>query len=97
MLAITLTLTSIFVPKITLSAKAKSSTGALYAADSAIEWCLYVAQVDDTAAAPVMSNGAIYSKNDSAESTLDPSYCQSSPLKVIGSYQGVSRALELNF
>lgn len=103
MLAIVLTLTSIFAPKITSSAQAKNSAAAIYAADSGLEWCLYLSRVNTTAAKPVMSNGAKLYRNDDATEIAGPvvpadvTYCNTSPVKIIGTYQGVSRALEVSF
>ena len=94
MLLVALTLAGVFVPKINLSTKAKSSVGALYAAESAVEWCLYVAKVDSGATPPVLTNGASYT--DNTEQPLTSASCVT-PLRVIGSYQGVSRALEVGF
>jgi hypothetical protein len=49
MLAIGLTLTSLFLSKLRSAAAARNATAALYAADSAVEMCLYEARagVDD--------------------------------------------------
>lgn len=41
-LVITLTLTRLFIPKIKTIAESVDSIKAAYAADSALEWCLYV-------------------------------------------------------
>lgn len=94
MLLISTTLAAVFIPKINLAVKAKNSVGAIYAAESGVEWCLYVARISPSAVAPTMANGAIYTNN--SETALLPSNCVS-PLRVIGSYQGVSRAIEVNF
>ena len=94
MLAIVFSLSAVFIPKILLSAKAKSSVSAFYAADSAVEWCLYTNQKGSTNL-PVMSNGAAYYDGD--EKTLDARDCDTSPVKVIGTYQSVSRAIEVSF
>lgn len=44
-LSIALTLSAIFIPKIRTASDAKRSVGALFAAESGIEWCLYVNRV----------------------------------------------------
>lgn len=87
-LAMSLTLTSIFIPKIRLSGETKKSSAALYAADSAIEWCIYVIR-HGSVPAPIMSNGATY--------TVSPPACTSSPVRAEGVYQGITRVYQLDF
>lgn len=90
MLTITLTLAAIFIPKIRSAADSgESSIGAIYAADSASEWCLYMNREKSAVLQPTMSNGATY--------TITPSDCTLLPLnhQVVGSYRGVSRSLLL--
>ena len=93
MLAISFSLASIFIPKIRQSVNAKFSINAFYAAESGVEWCLY-----SLVGAPgtlAMSNGAgVY---DGSEGSLDLSDCSANTIEAIGTYQGVSRALELSF
>lgn len=91
MLAISLTLAAIFLPKIRGVVNAgPGSVGAIYAADSAIEWCIYKNRgyLPDLPP-PVMSNGATY--------TITPSNCATSPLnhQAVGNYRGVSRSLQV--
>ena len=60
-LAISLTLTSIFIPKIRSITEAADSIGAIYAADSAMEWCLYNNRRNNPPLPqPVMANGSTY-------------------------------------
>ena len=59
LLSIVLTLSALFIPKIRASSEIGKSSAALYAAESAIEWCLYVYR-HSSVAAPVMSNSATY-------------------------------------
>lgn len=87
LLSMTLVLSAIFIPKVKTSAEIKRSTTAAYAAESAIEWCLYISR-KGAIAAPVMQNGATYTPNL-------PASCVS-PLKAIGTFQGVSRAFEVS-
>lgn len=90
MLAISLTLAAIFIPKIQTARNAGSnSVDAFYAADSAIEWCIYTNRGNPALDAPTMTNGASYS--------LDPSDCTSHPMDntAVGTYHGVSRALQV--
>jgi hypothetical protein len=98
LLSIILTLSSIFTPKIRASFDVGSSTGAIYAAESAAEWCLYVSGVGP-AEKPVMFNGAVY-KNGLTEPPSDFSptgtECTNNIIRTIGTYRGTSRSYELN-
>lgn len=78
----------VFTPKIRSSGQVKDSVGAFYAADTGIEWCLYVNR-KVSVAAPSMSNGAAF--------TVTPANCASFPITSVGTYRGVTRALEVNF
>ena len=95
-LAITLTLTRIFIPRIRSITEAADSIGAIYASDSAMEWCLYNnREKDPVLAQPVMANGATY------EIYRDgiPSVCSGAePLnyRTVGTYRGVSRSFEIS-
>lgn len=91
MLAITLALVSIYLPKIrAITDAGEGSVGAIYSADSALEWCIYTNRSNPALPQPVMSNGATY--------TLIPSDCTVLPLnnQAIGTYHGVSRSLQVN-
>lgn len=87
MISIMLVLMAIFIPKIRVASDVKNSTAAVYAAESALEWCLYIDRVDDTAPRPVMSNGATFEVSD----------CKVKPVKATGTYRGISRAFEIGF
>lgn len=87
LVSMALALSAIFIPKIKASGDIRRSVPAYYAADSAVEWCLYVQKV--SIAGPTMANGATYTP------TL-PAQCIS-PLQTIGTYQGVSRSLQVTF
>jgi len=96
MLAITLALTAIYLPKIrVIGDAAAGSVGAIYAADSAIEWCIYANDMSHPVLSPpVMGSGATYT-------LIPPTGCQPSatpaPLNVqaVGTYHGVSRSLQV--
>lgn len=95
-LAITLTLTRIFIPKIRSITEATDSMGAVFTADSAMEWCLYNNRgKSPIIPQPVMSNGAtykIYNNNT-------PSACPSGETlnyRTVGTYHGVSRSFEVS-
>lgn len=90
MMAITLALLGIYLPKIRAIGDAGSgSVGAIYAADSALEWCIYTNRANPVLPQPVMANGATY--------TLIPSDCTILPLnnQAVGTYNGVSRSLQV--
>ncbi len=91
-LAISVTLAAIFLPKIRSITNAGSgSVGAIYAADSALEWCIYTNRGNPPLPSPHMDNGATYD----IRPTPPPDYCTAQPMndQVIGSFQGVSRSL----
>ncbi len=97
LLSIGLTLSAIFLPKIRASSEIKKSSTALYAAESAIEWCLYVNR-HGAVALPVMANSANYEN-----ALVKPSRafvagdCSGSQIRAIGTYQGISRTFEISF
>jgi len=86
-------LSAIFIPKIRLSVDVKNSPTALYAADTGIEWCLYVNRQGTLD--PLYPLMPIF--NDTAISFIaEPADCSAFPLKTTGSYMGVSWSLEVN-
>ena len=90
MLAITLSLSAIFGPKVAVVQDASTgSVGAVYAAESALEWCIYTNRGGSSLPQPVMLNGATY--------TIQPSDCSITPLnhRVVGTYHNVSRSFEV--
>ena len=98
-LSIVLTLTLIFSPKIRTAGDIKRSVTALYAADGAVEWCLYVnrrSPPQPTPAPPTMNNSAVYI-NGITGSNFVASNCLSLPIRAVGTYQGVTRSLEISF
>ena len=86
-LSIVFFLTSIFAVKLRLASDFSNSVAALYAADSAIEWQLYNTLKEPDANSPSLTNGATF-----AITTPLGSF----PIKVIGKFRGVSRALEVS-
>jgi len=90
-LAITLSLAAIFVPKIrSISNAGAGSVGAIYAADSALEWCIYTNRGNPVLPQPTMANGASYTLSSDCNSGISGLDAQA-----IGSYRGVSRSLEV--
>ena len=87
MLSIVFALSAIFIPKIRAAAETKNSVPAAYAAESALELCLYVlnkSEIDK----PRMDNGSDFEVSDD---------CTISPVKSTGTYRGVTRAFEISF
>jgi len=102
-LAIALTLASVFIPKVRSIAEAGNSTRAIYAADTATEVCLYEArnQPASAVARPLLTNGAIFTIASLSASPVDVS-ADCRPLgsttfkfRALGTFNGVSRALEI--
>lgn len=96
LISIMLVMSSIFLPKLKVAQEIRKSVSALYAADSAVEYCLYVDKINTRIAAgfpdtlptqPALSNGATF--------TIEPSDC-SFPIRVYGEYQGVRRFFEIS-
>lgn len=102
--AATMTLTAIFVPKIRTVGEAVNSAVAIYAADSAAELCLYEARQQPAllATRPLMTNGATFTIASLSASPLDITPdCTilgsgSFEFRAVGTYNSVSRALELS-
>lgn len=96
MLTITLALTRIFIPRIRSITEATDSVSAIFAADSAMEWCLYSNRGKaPPLSQPTMSNGAtyqIYNNNI-------PSSCPSGEVlnyRTVSTFRGVSRSVEVS-
>mgnify|MGYP001583620788 CR=1 len=94
-LSIVLTLSLIFIPKIKSASDVKNSATSLYAAESAIEWCLYVNRIG-VVSLPVMSNGAVII-NGITNLPFVAADCATPPIKALGTYQGVTRSFEISF
>jgi len=95
-LAITLTLTRIFIPKIRAITEATDSVGAVYAADSALEWCLYNnREKSPILPQPIMANGATYQiYNDDSPSTCPGG--ETLNYRTVGIFRGVVRSFEVS-
>ena len=93
-LSIILSLSMIFIPKIRVAGDIKRSVSAVYAAESAIEWCLYVNRIA-SASLPVLDNGSTFINGFTGVSFIS-SDCTSLPIKAIGTYQGVARSFEIS-
>lgn len=95
-LSITLSLGSIFLPRLKTSSEAINSVAAIYAADSALEWCLHEQRAKPpSVSAPIMSNNATYVLYFGSEiASCTPA---EDPLnhRVVGTYNGVTRSLEM--
>jgi hypothetical protein len=98
MLAITLALTAIYLPRIRAVGDASNgSVGAIYAADSAIEWCLYTSRGNPPLPSPTMFNGSTYAIQNPL--TAAPDNCTASnsiSIQAVGTYHSVSRSLQVN-
>src|SRR3989344_4367351 len=87
-LGIVLTISTIFIPKIHLARDSRYSITAVYAADSAIKYCLSMNLKEPTT--PLyMENGSYYS--------TDPADCSFSPIRAKGTYKGITRVFEITF
>lgn len=93
-LSIVLTLSAIFIPKIRIASDIKSSVGALYAAESGIEWCLYIDRIGSTVQ-PTMSNSADFI-NGITNAPFMEADCSVFPIKSVGTYRGVTRSFEVS-
>lgn len=96
-LTITLTLANTLLPRLRSAGEATNSIGAIYAADSAVEWCLYTqrGRVPAVPQPPIMSNGATYTiAYGASPGTCAPS---ESPLNhiITGTYRDVTRAFKI--
>ncbi len=106
MLAIGLTLTGLFVGKLKSAGEARNSTLAIYAADSAVEKCLYEARekkkTDPQLPVMVFTSGATYKITSAdignTDVTLDCSALGSASFgfRATGEYRGVRRTLEIS-
>lgn len=95
-LTITLALGNILLPKLKTASNAVSSTAAVYAADSALEWCLYTQRGRLPATGqPTIANGATFAIYfPGSANTLATCASTETPVnhRVVGTYRGVSRS-----
>ncbi len=89
---------AILIPKLKVSSDSLNSVVSIYAADSGIEWCLYLfRKKPNPPAMPTMDPGVtleIYRGNSNKPATCSS---KESPLdhRAVGTFRGVSRSLEV--
>lgn len=101
MLAIGLTLNALFLNKFKAAIDQRSSIVALYAADSAVEMCLYEARTNTNDPPLILDNGVVIQVKGLAgqgDITSDCSVLGSGSFgfRATGTYRGVSRTLEIS-
>lgn len=94
-LSIVLTLSAIFIPQLKTSGEVKRSSGAAFAAESAIEWCLRINRIGSTAF-PVFNNGATV-VNGFTNLPFIEADCATPPFKAVGTFQDITRSFEITF
>jgi hypothetical protein len=110
LLSIVLTLTKILLPKIRTINEAVNSVYAVYAADSALEWCLLTNRTNTWSPPPFDSEGFLVDgieakvflySSSSADSLLadeeNQQFCRANKIdfRAVGTYNGVSRSLSI--
>ena len=95
-LTITLSLANTIIPRLRSATDSISSATAIYAADSAVEWCLYTQRnKQPPIPKPLMSNGSTYNITFG----IVPATCApaENPLNhtVSGTYRDVTRAFKI--
>ena len=97
---ISFVLLSVFLPELKTSNDTVKSVLASYAADSAIEWCIYVNRDNPSPPGPpVMSNGTTYNIYYIPTNALATcSSATESPLnhRAVGTYSDVSRSFQVS-
>ncbi len=100
MLAIGLTLNALFISRLRATVSSRAALVALYAADSAVESCLYQARNGTQDGALAMDNGATYAVLDVLTDTDVTGDCsalgKSFGFRATGNFGGSSRALEIS-
>lgn len=94
-LSISLTLVNIFIPRLRALSQSSNSAGAIYAADSAMEWCLYISREKPALPQPVLSIGATYQIYENGNPTDCPAG-EELDYRTVGTYRGVSRSFEVS-
>ena len=93
--SIVISLAAIILPRIRIAGEVKRSVGAIYAADSAIEWCLYLSKAN--VASPIMENLSTYTITPAPNPPVTNCSTPGSPaVKAVGTFQGVTRSLEIS-
>lgn len=103
MLAIGLTLTSLFISKLRSAAAARNAIAALYAADSAVEMCLYEARANVNDEPLEMSNGAAFTLTTDSDQEISEAGGGCTQLgsgsfgfRATGTFRGSARTLEIS-
>lgn len=90
-------LLALFVPKIRIASDPGNSTTAAYAADAAMEWCLYINRGGNTSVQmPTFSNTAVASVYHANETAItDCNTALSLDFRAVGTFHGVSRSFRI--
>lgn len=101
MLAIGLTLNSLFLGKLKGAAAARDSVVALYVADSAVEKCLFEARQNSNQPAMLFSDAATYTVVNTVSAADVTDNCaslgsSSFQFRATGTFRGVRRSLEIS-
>lgn len=100
-MSITFAVLAIFLPKLRIASDPLKSTAALYAADSGIEWCLYINRGKPSPPPlPTMGNTGVtlavyYPASSFTTASCDPVAEITLNHRAVGSYQNVARSLEI--
>lgn len=100
-MSITFMVSAVFIPKLRIVSDSLKSVNALFAADSALEWCIYINRdnpIPQPLPQPFMSNGSTSSIYYPASSTtLATCLSTETPMdhRAVGTYQNISRSLEI--
>lgn len=99
-LTMTLSLGNIFLPRLRTATEAVNSTLAGYAADSALEWCLYVNRKNPVPAStplPTLDNGSTVVVYRGNTTVLADCY-ENTGLnhRAVGTYRGVTRSFTIS-
>lgn len=102
LLTITLTLVQVVIPKIKTINEAVNSVYAVFAADTAMEWCIYTNRAKLWVAPPELTNTATYEIYGSVSGqpeidTANNAFCEGDKLnfRTLGTYGGVTRSFEV--
>lgn len=95
-LTITLALGNIFLPRLRTSTETINSVAAAYAADSAMEWCLYGNRgKSPSLPQPTMQNGATYQIYRNGVLSTCPSG-ETLNYRTVGTFRGATRSFEIS-
>ena len=89
LISIIIALSSIFIGRLKTVSEIRNSSSAAYAADSAIEWCIFKSRhTGTTVSGPTLGNGAVFVLSGN---------CSTGIVKITGTFQGITRAFEITF